>query len=112
MSFILRFLGNSFALYLANLTIAGFIFHGDIKEYLVAGAFLTLLNFALRPILKIIMGPLIWLTLGLFTIVINGAIVWVVDYFLDFMVIQDLVALFWTTIIISLIGIVSKIISK
>jgi len=112
MNFILRFLGNSIALYLANQTVEGFVFRGDLKEYLVAGALLTILNIGLKPVLKIIMGPLIWLTLGLFTLVINGAIVWVVDYFVDFIVIQDFVALIWTTVIITLIGIVTRIISK
>ena len=112
MNFILRFLGNSTALYLANQTIEGFVFRGDYKDYLVAGALLTLLNLALKPILKILVGPLIWLTLGLFTLVINGAIIWVVDYFLDFMAIQDYMALIWTTVIVSLIGIIIRIISK
>lgn len=112
MNFILRFLGNSVALYLANRTIEGFVFRGDFKEYLVAGALLTLLNLGLRPILKILMGPLIWLTLGLFTLVINGAIVWVVDYFVDFMIIENFTALIWTTILVTLIGIVTRIISK
>ncbi len=112
MSFIIRLLGNSIALYLANLTIGGFIFNGSIKEYLIAGLFLTALHAVIRPVLKTILSPLIWITLGLFTLVINGAILWVVDYFLNFMLIDGFVTLLWVTMIVSLIGVISKIISK
>ncbi len=112
MSFIIRLLGNSIALYLANLTVASFVFNGAIKEYLVAGLFLTALHTLVRPLMKTLLSPLIWITLGLFTLVINGAILWVVAYSLDFMLIDGFVALLWATIIVSLIGIISKIVSK
>ena len=112
MGFILRLLGNSIALYLANLTVGGFVFNGSVKEYLIAGIFLTTLHFVVRPILKTVLSPLIWITLGLFTLVINGAILWIVDYLLDFMLIENFVALLWVTIMVSLIGMISKIISK
>jgi putative membrane protein len=112
MSFILRLLGNSIALYLANLTVGGFVFNGSIREYIIASLFLTVLHFVVRPILKTILSPLVWITLGLFTLVINGAILWIVDYFLDFMLIENFVALLWVTVLVSVIGVISKIISK
>ncbi len=112
MGFILRLLGNSIALYLANLTIGGFVFNGSLKEYLIAGILLTTLHYIVRPILRTVLSPLVWITLGLFTLVINGAILWVVAYFLDFMMFENFFALLWVTIIVSLIGMVSKIISK
>jgi len=112
MSFIIRLLGNSLALYLANSIIGGFIFNGSVKEYLIAGLFLTALHAVIRPMLKTVLSPLIWVTLGLFTLVINGAILWVVDYFLDFMLIDGFVTLLWVTVIVSVVGVISKIISK
>ena len=112
MGFILRLLGNSIALYLANLTIGGFVFNGSLKEYLIAGILLTTLHYIVRPILRTVLSPLVWITLGLFTLVINGAILWVVAYFLDFMMFENFFALLWVTIIVSLVGMVSKIISK
>jgi len=112
MGFILRLLGNSIALYLANLTIGGFVFNGSLKEYLIAGILLTTLHYIVRPILRTVLSPLVWITLGLFTLVINGAILWIVAYFLDFMMFENFFALLWVTIIVSLVGMVSKIISK
>lgn len=112
MGFILRLLGNSIALYLANLTVGGFVFNGSLKGYLIAGILLTTLHYIVRPILRTVLSPLVWITLGLFTLVINGAILWIVAYFLDFMMFENFFALLWVTIIVSLVGMVSKIISK
>jgi putative membrane protein len=112
MGFILRLLGNSIALYLANLTVGGFVFNGSLKGYLIAGILLTTLHYIVRPILRTVLSPLVWITLGLFTLVIKGAILWIVAYFLDFMMFENFFALLWVTIIVSLVGMVSKIISK
>lgn len=71
------------------------------------GAFLGLLNFLLKPVLKIITFPLRVLTLGLFGFVLNMFLVWVVDIFFLELAIQGIIPLFWTTLIIWLISVVS-----
>lgn len=43
---------------------------------------LALANTFLKPILKVISTPLRMLTLGLFSLVINAFIVWLVDYYM------------------------------
>ena len=111
-SFIVRILGNSLAIYAATYLVPGFIINGGIKEYLLAGVLLGILNFAIRPILKVISMPLIILTLGLWTIVINALMLWTVDYAFDFVVVQDLTALVWAVIIISIVNIVVSATSK
>ena len=103
-SFIVRILGNSLALYVAYYFVPGFVISGSWKEYLMAGAFLGLLNLVVRPVLKAISMPLIILTLGLFTLVINGLILWTVDYIFDFMAIRDVTALLYAVVIISIIN--------
>jgi len=103
-SFIIRILGNSLALYVAYYFVPGFVISGGWKEYLMAGAFLGLLNLVVRPVLKAISMPLIILTLGLFTLVINGLILWTVDYIFDFMAIRDVTALLYAVVIISIVN--------
>ena len=49
--------------------------------------------------------PLIIITLGLFTLVINGLILWTVDYIFDFITIRDVTALLYSVIIISIVNI-------
>ncbi len=108
-AFTIRILGNSLALYGAFLLIPGFIIRGGIKEYLIAGIFLGVLNAIIRPVLKTITLPIIILTLGIFTLVIDALILWTVDYIFDFVVVQDIWALIWATLII---WIVNMFISK
>ena len=107
--FTIRILGNSLALYLAFLLIPGFVIKGGIKEYLIAGIFLGLLNAIIRPVLKTITLPIIILTLGIFIFILDALLLWVVDYIFDFVVIQDIWTLVWTTI---LIWIVNLFVSK
>ncbi len=110
--FIIRILGNGLALYIANLLVPGFVVTGGIKEYLIAGILLGFLNLLVRPILKLVSMPLIIITLGLFIIVINGLILWIVDYIFDFVTIESLMALLWAVIIIGIINLLISAVAK
>ncbi len=103
--FLIRILGNSLAIYVATYLVPGFVINGGIREFLLAGVLLGILNFAIKPILKVISMPLIILTLGLWTIVINALMLWTVDYVFDFVTVRDLTALVWAAIMISIVNI-------
>ena len=92
------------ALYVATLFVQGFGIEGGIKEYLIAGVILGLLNLTVRPVLKLISMPIIILTLGIFSLVINALMLWIVGYAFEFVVIENLYALVWATIIIGLVN--------
>ncbi|MBI3334880.1 MAG: phage holin family protein [Candidatus Portnoybacteria bacterium] len=102
--FILHLLGNSLAIYLAARYIQGISFSGDIVDLLAIGAFLGLLNFFIKPILKIISAPLILVTLGLFIFIINLALLWFTQYLFPALTIEGFTAYFWTLIILTLIN--------
>ena len=74
--FILRWLINAVALYLAIQIVPGL----DLKSGLVSIIWLALIfgfvNALFRPLLKFLTCPLILLTLGLFTLVINTFLFW------------------------------------
>ena len=110
--FLARILGNTVALYAASWIVAGFSFNGGIKEYIIAGVVLGLLNMIIRPVLKLISMPVIILTLGLFTIVINALLLWLVGYIFDFITISDVMALVWATIVVSIINVIISGITK
>lgn len=103
---IIRIIGNILGLYIAAWLVSGFVINGGIKEYILAGFILGLLNIIVKPVLKIITSPLIIISLGLFIIVINALLLWIVDYFFDFMVIANLWSLVWATIIIGLVNVI------
>lgn len=67
---------------------------------LVLGIVLGLLNYFLKPILKTLALPLEILTLGLFTIVINMALIWLLDVMFDELTIPIWLPLLYTTLII------------
>lgn len=100
------------AVWLAFWLVPGFLVTGGIPQYLLAGLVLALLNMILRPILKLISFPLIILSLGLFTLVINALMLWILDYFLTSITIADLTALVWATIVVSIVNLIVSIISK
>ena len=110
--FIIRVFGNSLALYTAYYFVPGFVVSGSWKEYLIAGTFLGLLNLIVRPVLKMISMPFIILTLGLFTLIINGLLLWTVDYIFEFMSIKDLTALLYAVIIITIVNLFVSISAK
>jgi len=76
---IAQLLGGVITLRLAQLYLSGVYFEGDVETLVFAGIILGLLNFFIKPILKIITLPLRILTLGLFSFIINIAIVYFVD---------------------------------
>ena len=74
-----QLLGGIATLRLADLYMSGIYFDGDIETLIFAGLMLGFLNFFIKPILKIITLPLRILTLGLFSFIINIAIVYFID---------------------------------
>jgi len=70
------------------------------KTFLLAGLILGLINVFIKPILKLVTLPLRILTLGLFGLVINLGVIWLVDRFFQDLVINGLAALFWTSVLI------------
>ena len=76
---IVQLLAGVVTLRIAQLYLSGVHFEGSMEMLIFAGVVLGVLNFFVKPILKIITLPLRILTLGLFSFIINIAIVYFVD---------------------------------
>ena len=70
--FIIRWAINAVALYVAVLVVPGIDYIGEWTGILWLALIFGLLNALLRPLLKFLTCPLIMLTLGLFTFLINA----------------------------------------
>ena len=68
--------------------------------FLLLGVVLGLLNYFLRPLLKTLALPLEIITLGLFTIVIDMALIWLLDLMFDELSVPLFLPLLYTTLII------------
>lgn len=78
----------------------GFALTQQWEIFLVLGIVLGLLNYFLKPLLKALALPLEIVTLGLFTIVINMALLWVLDLMFDELSVPLYLPLLYTTLII------------
>jgi len=74
--FILRLLINAIALYLAVVIIPGIELGSNMVSLLWLALIFGVVNALFRPLLKLLTCPLIILTLGLFTLVINTFLFW------------------------------------
>lgn len=95
---------NILALYIATVYFPGFMLSGDLWTYVIAAIVLVALNSFLRPVLKVVSAPFIWLSLGLFNVVINMTILWLADKILTQLTIENLVTLFWVSIILAVLN--------
>ena len=74
--FILRWVINAIALFLAVYLIPGVALEGGWVSIFWLALIFGLVNAFLRPLLKLLTCPLIILTLGLFTLLINTFLFW------------------------------------
>lgn len=101
---LIHVLSNALGIWAAVRLVADIHFYGDWKWLILAGAVLGLINFLIKPIVKIISAPLIWITLGLFTIVINVLMLNLAAKIVGALVIDTWIAAFWAVIVISAIN--------
>ncbi len=82
---------NGFALYVLPVIIGGFSIRDGISTLFIGAVALTLLNLVLKPILNFLSMPLHVLTLGLFSIVINALILYLLTIFVSQISIHEFV---------------------
>jgi putative membrane protein len=110
--FIIRWAINAVALYVAVLIVPGIEYRGAWTGILWLALISGLLNALVRPLLKFLTCPLIILTLGLFTIVINTGMLLLTSKIGQVLGIGLSVDGFWTAVVGSLvISVVSIIMS-
>jgi putative membrane protein len=104
MSFLLRLVVNAIALVL----ISYFNFQGihadTMGDVLIGAVVLGLVNAIVRPLLLVLSCPLVILTLGLFTLVINAVIFYVVLKILPGWHVPGFWAAFWGALVVTIIS--------
>jgi len=106
--FIMVYIVNGLALLAAAYFIPGFDLTGSIAAFLALVLILTLIHMILRPFIKLIFSPVIILTLGIFNLVINGAILFIVDIYSEHISIDGLMALLYSTLLISFVNLLFR----
>lgn len=104
---ILLALTNAAALYAAGRFIPGFSI-ADLETLIIAGGVLTLLNLTVRPILKIILFPVIVLTLGIGNALVTIATLVILDRLVPGVSIDGMVALAGSALVIGAVNLICQ----
>ena len=95
---------------------AGYILHGRIRwhdpfDLVMAAFFLGILNTFIRPVLMLVSLPFLLLTLGLFTFVINGLLLYLVGVLMNpYFEVTSFWAAVWGALVITIIaGLLNKL---
>lgn len=103
---------NAAALYIANILISEVSFSLEIKQFALIVGVLTLINILVRPIIKLVLTPVIILTLGLGIILVNATTLYILDFILPTVTIEGFVALLLTAAILSAISLIINLSAK
>ena len=111
-SLLLHWLLNAAALWVAAALLPGLDFNGGPGRLLLVAAVFGIVNSTLRPLLTILTCPLIVLTLGLFTLVINALMLMVTGWLSESWNLGFTVSGFWAAFFGGLVvGLVSMMLS-
>ncbi len=106
------FLSNLAAIWTAAYFVSGFDISFNFNGLIEVAAIFTALNFLIKPIIKLILSPIIIITLGLGFILVNGAILYMLDFFSENITITGLTSLFYATLIISVVNLILNLFIK
>ena len=95
---------NALALIASAHFVPGFILSGAFPDILIIGLILTALNILLRPLLKLILGPIILLTFGLGIIIVNALVLWVLDLLSKNLIIEGIPSLVTAGIVVGFLN--------
>jgi putative membrane protein len=101
-----QILAGILGLYLAIKFIPDVKFAGSWQFLFLAGLVLGLINFFIKPILKIITLPIRIFTFGLFSLIINMGMVWLVTLFFPQLKFVTFLSLFLTSVIVWVLNLI------
>jgi putative membrane protein len=114
--FILRWMINIVAIYAAILIVPGIDLQSGLVSVLWLALIFGLINAFVRPLLKLLTCPLILLTLGLFTLLINTFLFWLTSQVGHAFGIDMVIAGFWPAflggLVVSAVSVVMSLILK
>ncbi len=116
MPFLVRTLVNAAALYVATRLVPGVTFTGDWLPFMGVAIVFGIVNAFIGPVAKILTFPLIIVTLGIFSLVVNGFMLWLTSSIsgslgLGFHV-TGFWAAFWGAFVVSVVSLILTVAVK
>lgn len=116
---IIRLLANAVALAVASWLVAGITLQGAttgrrVLTLLIVAAIFGVVNAIVKPVVKVLSFPLLILTLGLLTFVINALMLWLTSWITGKLDVQFHVDGFWSALfgalIITVVGMIINVV--
>jgi len=108
MPFLVRLLMNAAALWVATRLVSGVTYTGGALPMLAVALVFGVINAVLRPIAIVLTFPILIVTLGLFTLVINGLMLLLTSALSDALGlgfhVADFRAAFWGALVVTLVS--------
>ena len=110
--FSLMFLANGIALYLAGITVSGITIPQTIEGFAIAVAALSLINLLIKPMVRLALGPILLLTLGLGSILVNAVTIFFLDALMPTVTIGGLTNLLITALVVGVSNLVISLTAR
>ncbi|MDO8618712.1 MAG: phage holin family protein [Candidatus Daviesbacteria bacterium] len=111
MSLLMTWLINAVTLIAATYVVPGFHV-ASFTTALVAAIVIGLINIFIKPLLVFITLPINLLTLGLFTFVINGVVLWLATQFVSGLTVDSAMSAILAALVISIVSTILSNIAK
>ena len=109
MKFLVNIIISAIAVFITAYVLPGVTLEQNIVTILLVAILLGVANAVIKPILHVLTFPITMVTFGLFALVINAAMVMLVDYFVDGFSVES----FWWALGFSIVlSIVSSVLRK
>lgn len=104
-TFFFQIFSNAIAILAAAQFIPGFHFVYNFRDLIITSAVFTAINLFVKPLLKVILTPIIIITFGLLIIFINALTLRILDIIIEPLTIQGYIPLFLATLVIGIINV-------
>ena len=111
MNLLVRWLINTLALFIV-VTVVPHFHYRSIVTLAIAALVLGLANAIVRPVLFVLTLPLTILTLGLFLLVLNGIVLWLVSLVVPGFAFHSFFAAFLAALVLSVVGMLWKALTR
>ncbi|KKW46686.1 MAG: hypothetical protein A3A43_02445 [Candidatus Liptonbacteria bacterium RIFCSPLOWO2_01_FULL_56_20] len=103
---------NALGLLAANQWVPNVRLEGSWSDIATIALLLAILNFAVKPVLKLVFGPVIVITLGFGLILVNASVLYLLDVLSKNLSIESVSSLIFASLIISFINFVFHLATK
>jgi putative membrane protein len=101
---VIRLFVNAVALWVAAQLVGGIDLAGEFWSVLLVAAVFGIVNALIKPFMLLLSLPLLVLTLGLFTIVVNALMLWLTSALVGALSVAGFWAALWGSLLISVVS--------